>query len=144
MPPELTLCNSGAGCGAVIIEAEVDYLELLLCTLRYPFTCPHVLLLVALRKLTARHFGLKSAAKVCLCNAAWTNSTIGGIPGMLDQYHVALAVPAELQRTCPVPVKILLRRKDILISSVNRSMNYAKLCVIIVATKNSSKRCVTV
>ena len=74
---------------------------------------------------------------------------IGGIPAVLTatlatSAHVTLVVPEELQHTCPVPAKILLRRKDILINSANRSMNYVKPCVTSVATKNNSKRCVTV
>ena len=123
----------------VIVEVEIDYLELL----------PFYLSLRADPCSIVRHFSLKSAAKICLCNAAWTNGMIGGIPGVLTATlatsdHVALVVPEELQHTCPVPAKILLRRKDVLINSANRLMNYAKLCVTSVATKCNSKRCVTV
>ena len=105
----------------VIVEVEIDYLELL----------PFYLSSRADPCSVARHFSLKSAAKICLCNAAWTNGMIGGIPGVLTatlaiSAHVVLVVPEELQHTCPVPAKILLRRKDILINSANKSINCAK------------------
>ena len=82
----------------VIVEVEIDYLELL----------PFYLSSRADPSSVARHFSLKSAAKICLCNAAWTNGMIGGIPGVLTatlatSAHVALVVPEGCNTLVPYP-----------------------------------------
>ena len=63
---------------------------------------------------------------------------------MLATFVHAALVAVGLCRTGPVPVKTLLKRKDILINSANKSMNCAKPFVTSVVTKSSSKRYVTV